>query len=274
MKLIHRPREPSKYGRVTDILKVASPLVGVCAITLFTALFFGIGTSTALLAGYLDATCSPSGDFHLFTHEKYTFSRTGTRYNPYWQGSQFLSITLGFGRFPYALAKGIDVCWDLLVGRIGQLLLTSLAYPVVRQSFFSYMERTSARVPLYASIAFEQISSRSLLSIARNFRRVSKGSEDAARSPFWRFTGFVCVLAYILMFPTLVSVMTGYQANWIPYVERPDNQDLVKFSELKKPPLVVSDGARVGLKNNLVLFNGDPDYLTFFACEFLPESNS
>lgn len=267
MKLIHRPHDPSKYGRIPHVLKISLPFVSFIAMTLFTALFFGLGTSTALLAGYMDAVCSANGDFHLYTGGGYTSAGFGTRYNPYWQGSQFLSITLGFGRFPYALAKAIDVCWDLIVGRGGQLLLTFLAYPVIRRSLFLYMEQTPVNVPLYISVAFEKVSLLTLRAISRDLSRQLEQTANAAPSPpRLRYSGFCFIIGYILVFPTIFSVMTGYQANWIPYIERPDNHALVRFSDLETPLLIVMDGERVGLTNEHPVFEGDQDFNTLLAC--------
>ena len=157
-------------------------------------------------------------------------------YNPSWKPDLFLSITFGFGNFPYAAAKGNDICWDLLVGSIGQIVVAIVAYPVIRRSLSYYMERHSVHFDVYASIAFDKISQEALYTticdLFKNLRPGEKVKTNVLSSFNWRFFGHTVVFLYILAFPTLVSVMPGYQVKFTPFVTLPDNQSLMNIADL------------------------------------------
>jgi hypothetical protein len=64
----------------------------------------------------------------------------------------------------------------------------------------------------------------------------------------------------------MISVMTGYQATFTPFVKRPDNKLLMKASELQKPTFVLIDGGRIGLQDGMPIYRGDPMTKTLLAC--------
>lgn len=196
--------------------------------------------------------------------------------NTYWDKSLFLSITLGFGHFNFAEAKAIDIGWDLVVGRGGQLLITLMVYPVVRESLLLCLERTEVPLDTFTSLSFSNISLQSAAMLARDLfrtrkrfmpaakrsdnepRRSSKGRACLAAiarcwkkvtSWNWRFLGLVVASTYVLLFPTVLSAMTGYQAISQAYVKTPGDLSLVATSELQHVGIIVHDGSRIGLSS-------------------------
>ena len=81
----------------------------------------------------------------------------------------------------------------------------------------------------------------------------------------WRYFGYVIVLLYILGFPTIVSVMTGYQTASTPSVERPGIHNLMNVSDLTIPPLVVRDGHRIGLEKDTPIYRDNPNFVALLA---------
>ena len=124
-----------------------------------------------------------------------------------WNPSLFLSLTLAGGHLTFTQAKAIDIVWDLIVGRGGQLLLAFLAYPVLRKSLTTAMERRPRRLSMVASLTFDKMCLWSLWEVMR----------DMHRRWSWRLLGYAYTITYLLAFGTIVSAMTGYQANMKPY---------------------------------------------------------
>lgn len=59
-------------------------------------------------------------------------------------------------------------------------------------------------------------------------------------------------MAFILIFPTIGSAMTGYKGNVRAYVNSVNNQ-LVRFSDFRYALYKISDGERVGLGNDYIV---------------------
>lgn len=83
--------------------------------------------------------CAPDGLVHsnLWDVNLVTYYDNGgwavpSPYNLSWDPALFISVTLGFGTFTFPVAKTIDVFWDLIVERGGQLLLVFLINPTIR----------------------------------------------------------------------------------------------------------------------------------------------
>lgn len=142
----------------------------------------------------------------------------------YWDPNLFLSSTFGFGHFSFAAAKGIDVVWDFVVGRFGQIVLAFMAYLVLRRSLSTYMEEQEMHIPVYASLAFDKTSLAALWATSCDLFGSLKPSwkpTAAFRGLNWRYVGYSIVLVYVLGFPTMVSVMTGtYADGFTPYQQQ------------------------------------------------------
>ena len=115
-----------------------------------------------------------------------------------WDTDQFLNINLGFGFFKFGIAKGIDIGWDLMVGRGGQMLLALLSYRVLSAVLLHSMETRSASFYTYTAVGFDRGP---LLTIWASMRDLWNGRSKG------RGVLFMVIYAslYLLAFPTLVG---------------------------------------------------------------------
>jgi len=173
--------------------------------------------------------CMPNGEFVLpFT-------------SSIWSSSQFFAITIGFtgprahecssspgilglGQswdqactgYDFSTVKVIDVAFDVLVGRAGQLLLATLAYRLFGQALTHLMQQGEVGYDLFSAVAFQSGSLASVLSLLKH----AIGSAPLPRTTRARWLYFLMGLAtvYIVAIPTLVSAMSGYSSHFVPYV--------------------------------------------------------
>ena len=251
-------------GKVTLITKIGAPPIMVIALVAFTVTLYTVATASTSTDKIVDAFCAPNGK--PYVKLKYGPSHD---YNPHWDPALFLSVTLGFGDLNYGAARGIDVCWDLVVGGIGQVMLGILAYRVVRKSLRLRMERNSVHLNVYAALAFDQISPSALWATLKD--TITIKSSRSSLSGFnirwnWRYVGHALILTYILSFSRLVSVMTGYQAKYRPFIPHPNNGLLLDVAEFTTPDIVLIDGSRVGLHDHQPIFRSDPSFWTLLSC--------
>ena len=123
----------------------------------------------------------------------------------------FVQSLAGVGPLSFVAAKGIDVAWDLVVGRGGQLVLFWIASCVYTAVLNQVLESTNVSHDLYISAA---ISSSSLGVISALVRRLF------TTAAFWPKMCFMLYSAlYVAVFPTLIAAMTSYIAMSIPMVE-------------------------------------------------------
>lgn len=73
-----------------------------------------------------------------------------------WDTSQLLDITLAFGSFNFEFAKGIDVAWDVIIGRGGQIVLALLSYRILGAVLLQSMETRPASFKTYAAIGLDR----------------------------------------------------------------------------------------------------------------------
>ncbi|KAK5701335.1 hypothetical protein LTR17_022665 [Elasticomyces elasticus] len=175
--------------------------------------------------------------------------------NQAWMPSLFLSITNPVKKdLTFPEAKAIDVGWDLAVGRGGQLLLCVLAYPVIRKALLLDVERRPTTFRLFSAVAFDRISIVTLYALGTgqaHTRRPDRWSRPLmARSGL--YTAATFIVTYLLAWPTFLSVMTGYAAEFQAYVRNPQDTDVVvKYDQfdpsLRAPSYILLDGHRVGL---------------------------
>jgi len=128
----------------------------------------------------------------------------------------FSSPLSGVGPLSFWAAKGIDVAWDLVVGRGGQLLLFWITGCVYTAVLDQVLESKSPNVAydLYISVA---ISGSSLALIGALVQRL------LTTASFWAKICFMLYSAlYVAAFPTLIAAMTSYIAKTVPRVETPN----------------------------------------------------
>lgn len=126
----------------------------------------------------------------------------------------FVTSIGGAGPLSFVAAKGIDVAWDLVVGRGGQLVLFWIASCVYTAVLNQVLESTNVSHDLYISAA---ISSSSLGVIRALVRRLF------TTAAFWPKMCFMLYSAlYVAVFPTLIAAMTSYIAMSVPMIETPN----------------------------------------------------
>jgi hypothetical protein len=119
-----------------------------------------------------------------------------------WSTDQFLDITLGFGSFEFGIAKGIDIGWDLIVGRGGQIILALLSYRVSSAVLLHSMETRTASFYTYAAVGFDRGP---LFSIWVSLRDLWSGRSQGKGI----ISMAILASLYLLAFPTLVGVLGG-----------------------------------------------------------------
>lgn len=241
-------------------IRAALPFCALLCILIFIALLFPLATGRSQ---YVDAGvwCAPGGEGGV---------SPGQDSNVHWSPALILSITLGFGNLPISIARVIDIGWDLVIGRGGQVLLGLLSYRILRRSLLRRMEGEPIRFSVYTSLAFRQISLSALWAVLHDIGLGSSKKEISLRRRLrldWRFYGHVLVLTYILAFPTLISVSAGYQANYTARVKFGDGLS-VPASNVTVPDMVVIDGNRVGLRPYQPLNASNTSFDSVLACTF------
>ncbi|EME45927.1 hypothetical protein DOTSEDRAFT_51541 [Dothistroma septosporum NZE10] len=243
MKIVSTGQQ--KSGLLSFLEHIGLPLLCLFMVALFTGLFFDLYCPNYSYTNSLDAygfSCAADGTV--------VYPLEGSA-NQCWNPTLFVSITLAFGRLTFPQAKAIDICWDLVVGRGGQMLLSIWAYSVIRKSLLAILEKRPLRMPLVTSLTFEHFSMWSWYALVR----------DLTFSWSWRLFGYLYVVVYLLAFGTLVSAMTGYQANMAPFYRADGN--LMEYSKVKVVPAsIVLDADRVGLESVVTVWGSesDPNY--------------
>jgi hypothetical protein len=122
---------------------------------------------------------------------------------PRCSGPTIFGITHTFGRLSFAEAKWIDVAWDAIVGRGGQAGLAWIAYRVIQDSLVDMLERRQVSVELFTTLSTGGGSSMmGLVGLAKELWRAPG---------LRRRVGVVMFCtAYVIVFPTAISAMTGY----------------------------------------------------------------
>lgn len=162
-----------------------------------------------------------------------------------WDPRTIFAISLGFGSFEFTVAKGIDVAFDLIVGRGGQLLLSLIAYPVFTDMLLYSMETRSATYAYFSAIAFDTVSVSTMSQISKDLCRQPKGNRSlrTVLIPI----GLLLASVYILAFPTLASAATGYITSQDPVVPLIDDEGTTASwpGEFRPCAYVIEDADRL-----------------------------
>ncbi|KAK4503501.1 hypothetical protein PRZ48_004416 [Zasmidium cellare] len=255
MRVVSSGQRQSGVKAVLEHIGV--PLLCLTVTALFTGLFFSTYTQDSYdystSSSYLTSTSSTgtpaTGLFYCDAGGDVIYPWESSR-NQYWNPNLWLTITLASGSLTFTQAKAIDIIWDLVVGRGGQMLLCVLAYPPMRKSLLTALERHSMHMPVVASLAFEHFSVVSWWATTR----------ELFRGWSWRLFGYLWMIIYLLIFGTIVSAMTGYQANMRPYYSEQNSGNLMAYSNVEGLRGVkVTDGQRVGLQPDVLALSIESD---------------
>ncbi|KAK3621889.1 hypothetical protein LTR56_013407 [Elasticomyces elasticus] len=174
--------------------------------------------------------------------------------NEYWNSATALFITLRNSKpYTYPEVKAIDVAWDLLVGRGGQLAAAAAAFVVIWKSLLLSIEKQPVPLPLAYSVYFDWISLSLGAAILRNLAIPFYARDHHEKAiPFHRLLGWLYLCIYVLVLPTIISAMTGYQTTGDVWFAPPmGSTRLASATEMvPNPALTIRDGSRVGLSDN------------------------
>ncbi|KAJ4305806.1 hypothetical protein N0V90_001338 [Kalmusia sp. IMI 367209] len=175
--------------------------------------------------------------------------------------SYFFTPNLSFGAMTFTQVKVIDITWDLLVGRGGQMLLAWVNYRVFNEWLLYHMEMHRTSYKMYTAVAFQTTTLGTLGVLGKEFLAFGEGTWKR----FFRWLAVLCMLLstlYVLAFPTLMAAMTGYITTYEPYIEDA-NHNLAAWSEIEPVRYVVKDSNRLGEEYTapLVAVLSDPDLM-------------
>lgn len=182
--------------------------------------------------------------------------------------SYFFTPNLSFGAMSFTQVKVIDVAWDLIVGRGGQMLLAWVNYVVFNEWLLYHMELHRTSYKMATSVAFQTTTMGTLGVLGKEW--LAFGERSWKR--FWRWLAMLCMLIatlYVLAFPTLMAAMTGYISTYEPYV-MDERSNLVSWKEVRHVDYIVHDSWRVGgYQVDLLSVAGDDELATSVAnCKY------
>ena len=162
--------------------------------------------------------CLPNGDVLTPKVLRYSLYGDQPAIRMNWDADQFLSPTISFGHLSFATAKTIDLLWDLVVGRTGQLLLAVYTYPVVKKTMMRHWESNAVPIPVYTSLVFDRISAFFLITLLRRvctkrstkYRRHNIEVRRPSHIGAWMASSFLYIGIYIVAFPTIMAIATSY----------------------------------------------------------------
>ena len=118
----------------------------------------------------------------------------------------FIGIDLRFGRMTFGQAKGLDLAWNWIAGRGFQFVLALLAYRVFTDALMRTAEITYVPYELFTSLAIFSTKTDALWHLTRGVVSL-RG---------WRvrfIIGWLLIsTAYLSMFPSLMDLISGYEA--------------------------------------------------------------
>ncbi|KAK5728475.1 hypothetical protein LTR15_001611 [Elasticomyces elasticus] len=128
-----------------------------------------------------------------------------------------------------------------------------MSFTVIRKSLLLSIEQKPVPLPLGFAVYFKDISPSLAWAVIENLTLPyrARKHKDKAVSP-GRLLGWLYLCCYVLIVPTLISAMTGYQTAGTIFWD-PENgfDSLVGTSSLTpNPSLIVRDGYRVGLQTD------------------------
>lgn len=197
----------------------------------------GVVKSTSQRSGFSNfvtdiVSCDPNGQTS--THWRWS------------QPSYWIAITSKRGGFPFAVAKAIDVAWDLAVGRGWQAATGWLLYSVFHRCWAVHWKAHRDSIPVEAAMAlqYETVSLKAL----RVYHRILWRSCALPRQLKWDTAVLIAAALYVLASSTWLSAMTGYVTATRTMFNDGDSSVEMKF--MKECEYVVHDGERVGLHSD------------------------
>ncbi|KAE9978793.1 hypothetical protein EG328_001249 [Venturia inaequalis] len=203
-----------------------------------TLFWFGVTAWIAGIAVSIALACIHANDVEDFCMPDGSFSTGPLGYN-IWQASGFFQITLGFGHMSFALAKFIDIAFDVVVGRGGQAVLTVISYQTIKRYITSAMETSPISYGTYKTLFLRDgISSTGLIDLIQEF------STYRPLTSSWAMIWTILSAIFVILFPTLISALSGYSANVHAYI-LDGSGNLMDYQKLFMIDYVIHDASRL-----------------------------
>ncbi|KAH8893682.1 hypothetical protein GQ53DRAFT_717254 [Thozetella sp. PMI_491] len=205
-------------------------LLYVCWLSsLVTALAFFVAL-TSISGGWITSACSPDGTFRL--------SPSGS---DAWGLDGFFQVTVAFGTFNFTQAKVIDIAWEVLVGRGGQIILAWFSWKVFSTYVAASMQVKPVTLETFRTIFFGEDPN--LMGTARLFRDfwARRRLVSTAAMAF-----MLCSMVFVAIFPTIASAPTGYTTSTKAFVPNADKA-LIPYSDFSPVIYIIHDGSRINL---------------------------
>ncbi|KAH8724075.1 Deuterolysin metalloprotease family-domain-containing protein [Phaeosphaeriaceae sp. PMI808] len=170
--------------------------------------------------------------------------------------SYFFTPNLSFGEMTFTQVKIIDVVWDLVIGRVGQVMLAWVNYRVFNEYIVWHMECYRTSFKFYSAVAFQTNTLGTLGVLVKEFLSFSKGKFWKSLLRWLAIVGMFLSTLYVLSFPTLMAAMTGYIAKGEPYVKDIDS-NFIALNKMGEVLFVVNDAQRIGYEKPLVAVDRD-----------------
>lgn len=245
-----RDWEIPRDGTRRYLYDIWQPLVILVVTASFMGAFYANYTSTA--------SRNPNDLF--FCNADGKVEMANSRYRPLWDPRLYFTINIAFGQFAFSTAKIIDAAWDAIVGRGGQMVVAVVAYRTIRRSLTLAMESYAVSIPAVIALYCQQVQLFPVAQLIYNIFRPQDSDRTPKRRPNHlgriRIGMQIIACSYVLLFSTMVSVMTGYSAQWTGYFgyDAGVASQLQPISKLSRPGMVLFNGARIGLSDSPVQY--------------------
>jgi hypothetical protein len=212
-----------------------------------TLLVLTISFTAAFFATYDPRTSTTESEDFFFCNADGNIEASDYSYEPFWDARLYFTVNVPFGSYPFSAVKVIDAAWDAMVGRGGQVLAAMVAYKTLRRSLTLTMETCTVTIPCVVSLCGQQVHLGLVGQLVHTMIWHWGSSHPIWRRPFHagrvRFGLQIFVCVYLLLFSTLVSVMTGYRAQLSGYFgyDAEGTGQLFPIDQLVLPRLAMYD---------------------------------
>jgi hypothetical protein len=235
-----------KYALLNVYLLVTLAICLVTTLPITVAIYLGKPYRSGI-------SCLPDGSF--------SESAAGNSSSKEWSRHSFFTLSIAFGDFSFPIAKLIDLSWDLLVGRGGQVILAVISFNVSKRSLLYLMERSSASYRTFAAISLQGPSLDCVAVLAKDLP-FHKGARTKLHT-----AGMIVSILYVLAFPTLQSAATSYTTLFVPYIPTSNGQ-LLEYTDFDVGvATTIADGYRIGLSHNYTTWGSIDDIGCIWDCE-------
>ncbi|KAI1380584.1 hypothetical protein F4677DRAFT_403956 [Hypoxylon crocopeplum] len=164
-----------------------------------------------------------------------------------WAASGFFKISLGGGNLTFTQAKVIDILWDIILGRGGQVFLAFISWRVFANYVATSMEFAPVTYAVFSTIYLQdEPSIFSTFRIARVFIS-GRGLKSKLSMVF-----IILSMLFLVGWPTFVSAMTGYTTIVEAFIPNYDGS-YIPYSDFQPIAYIIHDGQRVNLTEDYMV---------------------